>query len=119
MQAKDQEPWQLQQWAEAFRWYVGWLRHAESDGRETRTLEERVRDAVNRIGARRNRQTYAGWAPCSRVIRHSGKSPETFLPPHAPPRSGPSVSNWQDPGFRDIPGPFDALAISSDGASAV
>ena len=67
VQAKDREPWQLQQWTEAFRWYLGWLRYAETAGRETRSLEERVRDAVDRAGARRGlarrtRQTYAAWA---------------------------------------------------------
>ncbi len=63
---RKREPWQLDQWAQAFRWLLKWLRHAKSDG-ETRSLEERVRDAVDRAGsrrglARRTRQTYAGWA---------------------------------------------------------
>ena len=66
VKAKEREDWQLDQWAEAFRWHLNWLRFAKVEGRETRTLEERVRDAVDRAGgrrglARRTRETYAGW----------------------------------------------------------
>ncbi len=81
VRAKEREPWQLEQWAEAFRWFLKWLHHAKSDGRETRSLEERVRDAVDRAGARRGlalrtRQTYASWA--GRFARWAGDETSTM-----------------------------------------
>jgi len=65
--AKCRESWQLEQWAGAIQWYLRWLKHAQVRGDETRTLEERVRDAVNRAGARQGkarstRETYGRWA---------------------------------------------------------
>jgi hypothetical protein len=47
----------------------------EGGGRETRTLEQRVRDAADRAGgrrglARRTRETYAGWV--GRFARSAG-----------------------------------------------
>lgn len=77
VKAKERQDWQLEQWAEAFRWHLNWLRFAKAEGRETRTLEERVRDAVNRAGgrrglARRTRETYAGWV--GRFARWAGEA---------------------------------------------
>ena len=75
VKTKPRKDWQLEQWAEAFRWHLNWMRFAKSEGREIRTLEERVRDAVNRAGgrrglARRTRETYAGWV--GRFARWAG-----------------------------------------------
>lgn len=66
-EGKRREKWQLEQWAAAIRWYLGWLRHCRETGGEDRSLEERVRDAVDRTGARRGlakstRRTYGRWA---------------------------------------------------------
>lgn len=67
VKSKAREDWQLQQWAEAMRWYLRWLSFCEESGRRTETLFERVREAVDRAGARRGlarrtRQTYGSWA---------------------------------------------------------
>lgn len=65
--SKPREAWQLDQWAEAFRWYLEWLNFAERSGREVSTLEDRVRNAVDRAGgcrglSYRTRQSYGRWA---------------------------------------------------------
>jgi hypothetical protein len=52
VRAKLREKWQLDQWAAAMRWYVRWLAHRKAKGGEVRSLPERVRDAVERAGAR-------------------------------------------------------------------
>lgn len=44
--AKPREPWQVDQWAMAIRWYLRWLRHRRETDGEVRTLEERVRAAA-------------------------------------------------------------------------
>ena len=67
VQSKPRTDWQLDQWAQAFRWYGEWLRWAEQEGVKTATLEERVRHAVNRKGAQRGlalttRRSYQSWA---------------------------------------------------------
>lgn len=64
---KPRTEWQLEQWAQAFRWYGEWLRWAEQEGVQTATIEDRVRRAVNRKGAQRGlalatRRVYQGWA---------------------------------------------------------
>ncbi|MGL4401086.1 MAG: integron integrase [Luteolibacter sp.] len=66
MIAKPRKDWQLDQWAEAMRWHARWLELALANGKETRSLAERVHRAVMSVGARRGlalrtRQTYAGW----------------------------------------------------------
>jgi integron integrase len=63
---KARKQWQLDRWAEAFRWYKKWLNMCAEKGRETRTVSERVHQAVMKAGARRGlalrtRETYAGW----------------------------------------------------------
>ncbi len=67
VKAKPRESWQLDQWAQAMRWYLQWLTFCENAGRNALCLEERVRLAVDRAGGRRGlalrtRRTYAGWA---------------------------------------------------------
>lgn len=64
---KERKQWQLDQWAEAIRWYLQWLDVCDRDGKCVSSLPERVRDAVENAGARRGlawrtRQTYSGWA---------------------------------------------------------
>jgi hypothetical protein len=39
------EEWQLEQWAEAIRWYLDWLRACAEAGADHRGLAERVRGA--------------------------------------------------------------------------
>ncbi len=67
VRSKERPAWQLEQWSEAIRWYLRWLKHLREAGGEARSLEERVRDAVDRAGARRGlarqtRGTYGRWA---------------------------------------------------------
>lgn len=64
---KAREAWQLEQWAEAMRWYLHWLELARRTGIDHRSLAERVRDAVESAGARRGlarptRMAYGSWA---------------------------------------------------------
>lgn len=65
--AKPRKDWQMQQWAEGMRWLLDWLEVAEREGRDVRSLGERVKTAVMNTGARRGlagetRRCYAGWA---------------------------------------------------------
>ena len=58
--------WQLEQWSGAIQWYLRWVRNSAVRGNPTRSLDERVRDAVNRAGSRRGlarltRETYGRW----------------------------------------------------------
>lgn len=67
IRSKERQDWQLEQWAQAFRWYGEWLRWAGGEKMSARSLEERVRDAVNRKGAQRGlalatRRVYMSWA---------------------------------------------------------
>jgi integron integrase len=64
---KDREPWQLEQWSGAIQWYLRWMKYRLESGGEVRSLDERVRNAVERAGARRGlarrtRETYGRWA---------------------------------------------------------
>lgn len=64
--AKRREPWQLEQWAQALRWFLEWLKLCQSRGGSGLSLPERLRSAVYSAGARRGlalktRETYAGW----------------------------------------------------------
>ena len=45
---KERKQWQLEQWAEAVRWYMRWLEICAREGRPTVSLAEKVRDAVER-----------------------------------------------------------------------
>ncbi len=63
---KERSSWQLQQWTEGMRWYLNWVKLCEESGRSPRSLAERMKIAVDRVGARRGlafrtRKTYGGW----------------------------------------------------------
>lgn len=63
---KPREHWQLDQWAEAMRWFLGWLSACRARGGSGKTLPERLKEAVYSTGGRRGlalstRKTYAGW----------------------------------------------------------
>jgi integrase len=60
------EPWQLDQWEAAIQWYLNWLKACEEAKADHRSLEERLRAAVNAAGsrlghARRTKQSYGAW----------------------------------------------------------
>ena len=88
VQSKDREPWQLNQWAEAIRWFLHWLHFCKNSGGDVRTLEERVRAAVDMAGGRRGlapktRETYcrkagkfAKWAGSVEAILDEEKARE-------------------------------------------
>lgn len=64
---RQREAWQMEQWSGAIQWYLRWLKHRTEHGVEVRSLEERVRRAVDGAGARRGlarrtRETYGRWA---------------------------------------------------------
>ena len=66
VEVKPRKDWQLERWAEAMRWYLRWLQCCQSEGREVRSVGERMGEAVMRAGARRGlalrtRETYASW----------------------------------------------------------
>nr|WP_226895733.1 phage integrase N-terminal SAM-like domain-containing protein [Luteolibacter marinus] len=86
VQTKARERWQLEQWGEAVRWYLRWLEHREASGGETRSLEGRVRDAVERAGTRRGlaprtRECYGRWA--ASYARWAGSAREMMAPERA------------------------------------
>ncbi|MCG8603120.1 MAG: integron integrase [Verrucomicrobiales bacterium] len=65
--AKDREPWQLDQWSEAIRWFLRWLSFCEERGGDGLSVAERVYRATHCSGARRGfamatRDTYSGHA---------------------------------------------------------
>jgi hypothetical protein len=70
---KPREQWQLDQWTEAMRWYLGWLDACRRNGGSGKSLPERLRTAVYSAGARR------GLALKTREIRVSPRIP-TFSP---------------------------------------
>jgi integron integrase len=64
---RPRESWQLDQWKEAIRWYLNWLKACSEQGADHRSLPERVRAAVVSAGsrrglARRTKQCYGAWA---------------------------------------------------------
>lgn len=66
-EGRPREDWQLEQWGEAIRWYLGWLEACGREGAEHRSLGERLRSAVVSAGARRGlalrtRRCYGAWA---------------------------------------------------------
>ena len=74
----EREAWQLQQWAEAIRWYLAWLEACQLAGNDHRSLNERVRAAVASTGARRGLarrtiQCYSGWVGRFANFSGSGK----------------------------------------------
>ncbi len=63
--AKPREEWQLDQWAAAVEWNLDWLAVQQREGREVRSLPERMKLAVLSAGACRGlalntRRRYAG-----------------------------------------------------------
>jgi integron integrase len=61
------ETWQLEQWADAIKWYLNWLKACDVEGGEPRSLAERLRGAVYAAGSRhglalRTKQCYGAWA---------------------------------------------------------
>ena len=63
---KQRPQWQLDQWAEAMRWFLGWLESCQKEGGSGLSLPERLHKATYSVGARRGlalktRQTYARW----------------------------------------------------------
>lgn len=75
------EGWQLAQWGEAIRWYLGWLEACEQAGGDHRSLVERVRAAVvgagSRLGhARNTKHCYGAWA--ARYARFAGEEREVL-----------------------------------------
>jgi len=67
VKVKERPAWQLEQWTAAIEWYLRWVKNTRDRGDETRTLEGRARDAVERAGCRRGlarltRETYGRWA---------------------------------------------------------
>ncbi|MGF1657172.1 MAG: integron integrase [Verrucomicrobiales bacterium] len=63
---RPREPWQLEQWEAAIRWYLNWLNACLQEGADHRSLPERVRSAVSAAGARRGlarrtKQCYGAW----------------------------------------------------------
>jgi len=66
IQAKKREEWQLRQWQEGIRWFLGWFEICQKAGGDPRGIPERLKCAVQQVGARRGlairtRDTYAGW----------------------------------------------------------
>ena len=66
-EGRQREPWQLEQWEDAIKWYLAWLGACAEEGADHRSLPERVRAAVNAAGARRGlarrtKQCYGAWA---------------------------------------------------------
>ena len=64
--AKPRHQWQLDQWAEAMRWFLGRLAACQDSGGSGLSLPERLRKVTYAVGAwrglaLRTRKTYAGW----------------------------------------------------------
>lgn len=83
---RSREPWQAEQWAGAIRWYLRWLENQYEAGGEVRSLEERVRMAVEKAGARRGlarrtRETYGRHA--GQFARWTGTALEVRQPEKA------------------------------------
>lgn len=63
---KERTSWQLEQWTIGMRWYLDWVELCEQGGIIPRSLAERMKIAVDRVGARRGlayrtRKTYGSW----------------------------------------------------------
>lgn len=63
---RPREQWQLEQWSDAVRWYLNWLKACAEAGADHRSLPERVRAAMHSAGgrrglARRSKQCYGAW----------------------------------------------------------
>jgi integron integrase len=74
-EGSQRERWQLEQWGDALKWYLKWLAACAEDGGDHRSLDERVRTAVNSGCSRRGlmlrtKQCYGAWA--ARYARFAG-----------------------------------------------
>jgi integron integrase len=83
---REREKWQLEQWADAIRWYLNWLSACSETGADHRSLAERLRSAVHSSGARRGllkrtKQCYGAWA--ARYARFAGTEYEVMQVPTA------------------------------------
>ncbi len=68
----------MEQWSEAIRWYLGWLKACAEAGADHRSLAERMRAAVHAAGSRRGlamrtKQCYGAWAARYAVFAGDGK----------------------------------------------
>ncbi|MDA7868793.1 MAG: integron integrase [Akkermansiaceae bacterium] len=62
----EREAWQFEQWGEAIRWYLEWLKACDLEGKDHRSLIERARAAATSTGARRGLaprtvECYSAW----------------------------------------------------------
>lgn len=66
-EGRERKKWQLEQWGDALKWYLGWLDACAEAGGDHRSLEERVRAAVHSACGRRGlaprtKKCYGAWA---------------------------------------------------------
>ena len=78
---RQRETWQLEQWEDAIKWYLGWLNACAEEGSDHRSLPERVRAAVYSAGSRRGlaletKKCYRIWA--ARYARFAGDEREVM-----------------------------------------
>lgn len=78
---RPRESWQLEQWEDAIKWYLDWLKACVDRGADHRSLPERVRSAMNAAGARRGlarrtKECYGLWA--SRYAAFAGDEGEVM-----------------------------------------
>ena len=53
IQAEKREEWQLRQWQEGTRWFLNWFGIYQMAGVDARGIAERLKCAVQQVGARR------------------------------------------------------------------
>jgi hypothetical protein len=75
---RHREPWQLEQWEDAIKWYLNWFAACAEGGADHRSLPERVRAAVNSAGSRRGlakrtKECYGAWAARYAVFAGGGR----------------------------------------------
>ena len=80
-EGRQRQPWQLEQWEDAIKWYLTWLDACGEEGGDHRSLPERVRAAVNSACARRGlalrtKHCYGGWA--ARYAKFAGGDREAM-----------------------------------------
>ena len=107
------EAWQLDQWGDAIRWYLKWLEACAEVGADHRSLEERVRAAVNSACSRRGlmlrtKQCYGAWA--ARYARFAGDARKVMLVETAT-RFLTSVVNDEDCAYATQRQALNALAL--------
>jgi site-specific recombinase XerD len=80
-EGRQREPWQLEQWGDAIKWYLGWLAACVEEGGDHRSLAERLRAAVDSAGSRRGlakrtKECYGAWL--ARYGRFAGDEREVM-----------------------------------------